>query len=192
MVREDSSDDFARLVRPHYERLYGLAWRLAGSHADAEDLFQELMVKALTGMDRLKAVADPGPWLARMLYNLFVDQHRRFARRRLLLVEEGRLAGEGLAGFAGEADPERDSGDRQLAAILEDALATLSEEHRIALLLHDADGYTIEEIQKLTGTPAGTIKSRLHRARARLRELLEADGTLFGAAACNRTKPESV
>jgi RNA polymerase sigma-70 factor (ECF subfamily) len=186
------SDDFARLVRPHFDRLYRLAWRLAGGESEAEDLFQELMVKALAGMDRLRTLDDPGPWLARMLYNLFVDQHRRFARRRLVIVDEGRLDGDGLAGIAGDADPERDSRDEELAGILEEALAALSEEHRIVLLLHDADGYTIPEIQALTGTPAGTIKSRLHRARVRMRALLEGNGTLSGAGACNTTDPEPV
>lgn len=192
MSAGDDSDDFARIVKPHYERLWALSWRLTGGQAESEDLFQELMVKALTGMDRLKTVDEPGPWLARMLYNLFIDQHRRFARQRLVLVDEGRLDGDGLEGFAGTDDPERDSRDRQLAAILEDTLQSLSEDHRIVLLLHDADGYTIQEIQELTGTPAGTIKSRLHRARARMRSLLEANGTLSRADACNSTEPEPV
>ena len=59
------------------------------------------------------------------------------------------------------------------------ALARLSEEHRVVVLLHDTEGYKLEEIQDLIGTPIGTIKSRLHRARARLREILEEDGTFF-------------
>ena len=61
---------------------------------------------------------------------------------------------------------------------LDRALAQLSDEHRIVVLLHDTEGYKLAEIQELTGTPVGTVKSRLHRARARLREILEADGTL--------------
>ncbi len=191
-MSDSLNDDFTRLVKPHYERLYALAWRLSGGPGEAEDLFQELMVKALSGMDRLATVDDPGPWLARMLYNLFVDQHRRFARRRLFIVDEGRLNADGLAGFPGDSNPERDSRDRELARILEDALATLGEEHRIVLLLHDADGYTIKEIQELTGTPSGTIKSRLHRARLRMRETLEADGTLSRADACNSSDLEPV
>lgn len=192
MTQHDDSDAFARIVRPHYDRLWALAWRLTGGQAESEDLFQELMVKALTNMERLKSVDEPAPWLARMLYNLFIDQHRRFARHRLVLVDEGRLDADGLDGFPGSDDPERDARERQLAAILEDTLQSLSTEHRIVLLLHDADGYTIQEIQELTGSPAGTIKSRLHRARARMRELLEADGTLSRADACNSTEPEPV
>jgi RNA polymerase sigma-70 factor (ECF subfamily) len=60
---------------------------------------------------------------------------------------------------------------------LDRALARLSDDHRLVVLLHDTEGYQLNEIQELTGTPIGTLKSRLHRARARLRELLEKDGT---------------
>ena len=74
----------------------------------------------------------------------------------------------------------------------EGALAALSEEHRIVLFLHDADGYTLQEIHELTGTPVGTLKSRLHRARLAMREILESNGTLSRADACNSTDPEPV
>jgi RNA polymerase sigma-70 factor (ECF subfamily) len=62
---------------------------------------------------------------------------------------------------------------------LEAALAQLSDDHRRLVLLHDTEGYKLAEIQQLTGDPIGTIKSRLHRARAHLRELLTNDGTFF-------------
>jgi len=57
------------------------------------------------------------------------------------------------------------------------ALAELSDKHRLVVLLHDTEGYKLTEIQDITGDPLGTLKSRLHRARARLRELLSADAT---------------
>jgi RNA polymerase sigma-70 factor (ECF subfamily) len=60
---------------------------------------------------------------------------------------------------------------------LDAALARLSDEHRIVVLLHDTEGYKLEEIHNLIGVPVGTIKSRLHRARARLREILTEGGT---------------
>ena len=70
---------------------------------------------------------------------------------------------------------------------LDTALAQLSDEHRQVVLLHDTEGYKLAEIQDLTGNPIGTVKSRLHRARARLREILDADGTFSAADACFRT-----
>lgn len=172
-----SNPVFEKLVRPHMHRLYQLAWRLSGQKANAEDLFQELLIKAYGKLDDLVAIDDPGSWLARMMINLFIDEQRRFARHRLRVVNEGELPGEGMAAIPGEHDPTRDQQRSEQAKALDDALAELSPEHRLVVMLHDAEGYKIKEIQELTGTPAGTVKSRLHRARARLREILSANGT---------------
>lgn len=170
---------FDQLVRPHFDRLYRLAWRLTGARHQAEDLFQELLVKAYGKIDELVEIDEPGSWLCRVMYNLFVDQRRRFSRQRLHTVEEGALAGEGLAGLPGPDDPEYDRERAEKLALLDEALSQLSDEHRIVVLLHDTEGYTLQEIQELTKTPVGTLKSRLHRARARLREILESGGTFF-------------
>lgn len=113
------------------------------------------------------------------MYNLFIDERRRFARRRLHTVEEGRLPGDGLAGFASTQDPARDNERREKFLMLDAALSRLSDEQRLVVLLHDTEGYKLNEIHELTGVPVGTIKSRLHRARARLREILTRSGTFF-------------
>ncbi|MDX1498377.1 MAG: RNA polymerase sigma factor [Woeseiaceae bacterium] len=178
MSTAENSLAFERIVRPHFDRLYRLAWRLAGNKAEAEDLFQDLLVKAYGKLDELVELDDPGSWLARVMYNLFVDGARHRKRQRLRFVEEGSLPGEGLAGLPGPDDPHYDSRRIEQLGRLDAALKQLSDEHRTVVLLHDTEGYKINEIETLTGIPAGTIKSRLHRARARLREILTADGTL--------------
>lgn len=176
--RDDRKVAFERMVRPHLDRLYRLAWRLAGSKAEAEDLFQELLIKAYGKLDDLAEIDEPGSWLARVMYNLFIDERRRFARRRLHTVEEGEMSGEGIAGIPGIEDPARDNERRENILALDAALSQLSDDHRVVVLLHDTEGYKLEEIHELTGTPVGTLKSRLHRARARLREILVENGTL--------------
>jgi RNA polymerase sigma-70 factor (ECF subfamily) len=93
------------------------------------------------------------------------------------IVAESQLSGDGLEGLPGGDNPVANNERQQQLARLDAALQRLSDEHRIVVLLHDTEGYKIKEIQELTGTPAGTVKSRLHRARARLRELLIEDGT---------------
>lgn len=113
------------------------------------------------------------------MYNLFIDERRRFARRRMHTIEEGQVPGDGLAGFAGTEDPVHDNERREKILMLDAALSQLSDEHRLIVLLHDTEGYKLKEIQELTGVPVGTIKSRLHRARARLREILTQSGTFF-------------
>ncbi len=177
MSNPDRNHDFERLVRPHLDRLYRLAWRLTGSTAEAEDLFQDLLVKAYRLHNDLIAIEEPGSWLSRVMYNLFVDQHRRYARQRMSLVDEGHLPGAGLADLAGELDPVTDFERLERFARLDSALGQLSEEHRLVVLLHDTEGYKLKEIQDITGVPVGTIKSRLHRARARLREIMNPNGT---------------
>jgi RNA polymerase sigma-70 factor (ECF subfamily) len=168
---------FEKLVRPHFDRLYRLAWRLTSQKAEAEDLFQELLIKAYGKLDDLVRIDEPGSWLCRMMYNLFIDERRRFSRRRMHTVEEGELGGDGLAGLPGAQNPVLDHERRERLLKLDAALGQLSDEHRVVVLLHDTEGYKITEIQELTGIPVGTIKSRLHRARARLREVLINDGT---------------
>lgn len=170
---------FEKIVRPHFDRLYRLAWRLTGRKAEAEDLFQELLIKAFGKLEDLIHIDEPGSWLSRMMYNLFIDERRRFARQRLHTVEESEMAGDGIAGLPGDADPVRDQVQLERMLMLDAALSELSDEHRTIVLLHDTEGYKLTEIHELMDIPVGTVKSRLHRARARLREILAADGTFF-------------
>jgi RNA polymerase sigma-70 factor (ECF subfamily) len=168
---------FDRLVRPHFDRLYRLAFRLTGEQTRAEDLFQELLTRAFTKLDEIVALDDPGPWLSRVMYNLFVDERRRFARRRLRMVGEAELPGGRIDELAGTGGPRAESERDETYARLGAALDQLAEDQRIVVLLHDTEGYKLKEIQELTGLAIGTIKSRLHRARSRLRQILTADGT---------------
>jgi len=168
---------FEKLVQPHFDRLYRLAWRLAGQKAEAEDLFQELLIKAYGKLDDLVKIDAPGSWLCRMMYNLFIDERRRFARHRMHTVAEGELASDGLAGLPGTQNPALDHERRERLLKLDAALRQLSDQHRVVVLLHDTEGYKLTEIHDLTGIPVGTLKSSLHRARARLRAILINDGT---------------
>jgi len=178
MSTAEQSLAFERLVRPHFDRLYRLAWRLTGAKAEADDLFQELLIKAYGKLDDLVELDEPGSWLCRVMYNLFIDEKRRFARRRMHTVEEGELTGDGLENMPGSDNPEINNERLERIGRLDDALARLSDEHRVVVLLHDTEGYKLAEIEELTGVPIGTVKSRLHRARARLRQILVADGTI--------------
>lgn len=170
---------FEKLLRPHMQQLFRLAFRLAGNKAEAEDLFQDVLTKVYIRLNDLIDIDDPRTWLNRVLFNHFIDNRRKYARQRLVMVEEGHLPGESVEQLGGGADPEQQTQQGDNIIRLETALAELSEDHRVVILLHDVEGYKLSEIQSFTGDPVGTIKSRLHRARARLRELLSDDGTFF-------------
>lgn len=178
--RQSQEARFEALIRPHVDPLYRAAYRFTGNREEAEDLVQDLLVKLLPRTEELAAVEQLRPWLMRVLYRMFVDRHRKKARTRLRLVpgSSGDELGDPLDGMAGDSpDPEDEAGNRFDRARLQRALARLSDDHRAVLALHDMEGYTLPELETLLEVPTGTLKSRLHRARARLRELLKKDGT---------------
>ena len=177
MAQQQSHLAFERIVRPHFDRLYRLAFRLCADRSRAEDLFQELLIKAFGKLDELVSIEQPGSWLCRVMYNLFIDDYRRFQRQRLHIVDEAHLAG-GIDELPGGSDPYAESERDETWERLDAALSELSDEHRIVVLLHDTEGYKLEEIHELIGIPVGTVKSRLHRARARLKDILVNNGTL--------------
>lgn len=169
---------FEKLLKPHMDRLYRMSFRLAGNKSEAEDLFQDVLTKVYPRVGELIDIEDPGSWLCRIMYNHFIDNRRRFARQRLVAVSEDRLPkGQGIEEMADNTGPVIDAERLDNIMRIDNALRQLSDEHRLVVLLHDTEGYKLTEIQELTDTPVGTLKSRLHRARARLREILDADGT---------------
>ena len=165
---------FDALVRPHLDRLYRLAYRFTQSREDAEDLVQSLLIKLLPQAERLALLDLPGPWMARALYNLYIDQTRQRRRQEAAigspLTEDGVL--EAIAdefSDSPEQAVERSQREQRLAL----ALATLSDDHRALIAWHDMEGYTLDELAEQLSVPIGTLKSRLHRGRAKLRALLE-------------------
>jgi RNA polymerase sigma-70 factor (ECF subfamily) len=174
---------FTARIGPHFERLYRLAYRLTGNRTDAEDLLQDVMVRLYEQRHTLDAITDLKPWLSRVLYNRFVDGHRAEGRRRLVIVGgDASLPEPTVPG----ADGETLAAAGQRLERLDAGLQCLSREQQEIVLLHDAEGYTLAEVSVMTGTPVGTLKSRLSRARARLRELLRDGSTPSGPLPADR------
>lgn len=169
-MSNSAADPFGTLLKPHLPKLYRLAYRLTNNTADAEDLLQDVLIKLFSRQDELTSIRDLAPWLGRVLYNQFIDDVRRYGRQPLKLVNADREVDDMTAQGA---DPESAAVQANTNEQLRKALEKLSEDHRLVLVLHDVEGYTIKEIDELTGIGQGTLKSRLHRARQRLRELLK-------------------
>jgi RNA polymerase sigma factor (sigma-70 family) len=165
-MTRSTGDDFQALLRPHLDRLYRLAYRFTGGVEDAEDLVQELCARLYPRLAELQALDNAAPWLARALHNLFVDQVRRAARSPVEAVAE-------LPEVPSPAPGPEDAVARELTLDrIEAALARLPPEQRAVLAWHDIEGYTLEELADSHELPLGTLKSRLHRARAALKRLL--------------------
>lgn len=164
---------FEALVRPHITYLYRLAFRFCGNQEDAEDLVQDLLVKLYPRSTELEKVEKLRPWLVTSLYRMFVDGTRRKARTPLELIDNEAAFYETAAN--GELTPDQDLAEDQRLDRIQHAFQRLSEEHRVLLTLHDVEGYRLVELETMLDVPVGTLKSRIHRARARMRKMLEVD-----------------
>lgn len=155
------------IVRDQAPRVYRLAYRLTGNRQDAEDLAQETFVRVFRSLHTFTP-GTIGGWLHRITTNLFLDAARRKSRIRF----DG-LGEEAEARIPGTAPgPERSFEYNNLDVDVQAALDALSPEFRAAIVLCDLEGLSYEEVSETLGVKLGTVRSRIHRGRAMLREKL--------------------
>jgi RNA polymerase sigma-70 factor, ECF subfamily len=155
---------FERLYHAHVGRVYALCLRLTADVSTAEELTQDVFVRAWEKLAGFRGESAFGTWLHRLAVNVVLGRRRSEGRRgaRILLTQD-------LAIYEGIGARSPAYGDR---LDLEDALARLPEATRSVFVLHEVEGYTHQEIAELTGRAEGTCKALLHRARRLLKERL--------------------
>jgi RNA polymerase sigma factor (sigma-70 family) len=169
---ESERDRFEILVRPHFEALYAAARRLTMSPHDAQDLIQDVCLKAFTRLDELECIEFPRAWLLKVLYHEFVDGDRRNSRSPVSLAATGAETDEPDLSDAGAARPDELADREQRIERVLIAMRRLNPDHCALVVMHDVEGFSIDELSKLNGAPAGTIKAQLHRTRVKLGRLL--------------------
>lgn len=157
---------WAELVRDHSAQVYRLAYRLTGNAYDAEDLTQDVFVRVFRSIHNFHPGNLEG-WLHRITTNLFLDGARR--RKRIRMDAVG-TAPENVWGQSAGADEVH--ADAILDADVAAALQALKPEQRVAVVLCDIEGLTYEEIAAVLDVKIGTIRSRIARGRAQLRDAL--------------------
>ncbi|OEY23295.1 RNA polymerase sigma factor SigE [Corynebacterium sp. BCW_4722] len=167
---------WAELVAEHADSVYRLAYRLSGNQYDAEDLTQETFMRVFKNLKKYQPGTFEG-WLHRITTNLFLDMVRRRAKIRMEALPEDyeRVPGTDMT-------PEQAYTAANLDPVLQSALDELSPEFRVAVVLCDVVGMSYEEIGETLGVKMGTVRSRIHRGRAQLRESLEAQAANDAAA----------
>lgn len=161
---------FHRDVLPLSTRLHATALRMTRNGSDAEDLVQETLTKAYLNFGHFKEGTNLKAWLYRILMNSFFDYYRGRQREQQRVIA-GRLEHEHRARLearSAEAEALDHLPDKNIAK----ALGTLPPNMKQAVYLADVEGYAYKEIADMMGTPIGTVMSRLHRGRRRLREIL--------------------
>ena len=172
-IPADPADRFADQVLPYGRQLLSAALRLTGNLADAEDLVQETYAKAYAGFGTFQQGTNLRAWLYRIQANTFYGSCRARRRRpqEILLESVDPVAPERAAVASSAEDVAL---TRMADPALRDALAGLPGHLATTVYLADAEGYTYAEVAETTGVPLGTVMSRLHRGRKRLRARLGA------------------
>lgn len=167
----EPADRFADQVLPYERQLHSAALRLTGNPADAEDLVQETFAKAFAGFGTFEQGTNLRAWLHRIQANAFYGACRARRRRpQEFPLDTMETSASGRTAVASSAE------DAALARmpdpVLKRALRELPARLSTTVYLADAEGYSYAEIARITGVPIGTVMSRLHRARKRLRAKL--------------------
>lgn len=169
-------------MRAHIDRIHVVCRRLCANSADAEDATQDTLIAVIKGLPRFDGRSSFSTWVHRVATNTCIDGMRRRRRRPQVVRgvgERGRIENDGSRAGAtiDPADPSVGADDRVPDRMaIDDALAALPEEFRVAVVLRDALGLDYAEIAEVLGLPPGTVRSRIARGRGRLAEMLtEAD-----------------
>ena len=155
---------FGVLVARHRDRAWAVALRTLGDPGEAEDAVQDAFLSAFRQAGRFRGDAQFSTWLHRIVVNACLDKLRR---RRVHAVVP--YDAEALAAIP---DPRDDYAQRETVVEVTDALSRLSDDQRLAIVLVDLQGMSINEAAAILDVPAGTVKSRCHRGRAQLAVLL--------------------
>jgi RNA polymerase sigma-70 factor, ECF subfamily len=191
-VDAELSARFEREVVPLRDLLYRNAFRMSKNHADAEDLVQETVMKAYTHFDSFRSGSNLKAWLLRILTNTYINGYRQ-KRRRPVQYSTEHLTDQYLTEANGRsvASALRSAEDHALDLLpdndIKAAMQALPGQFREVVYYADVAGLRYREIAALTNAPDGTVMSRLHRGRQKLRRLLGGDVDHVGAHALPAT-----
>ena len=178
---DESRDRFERDVVPQLSKLYPAALRMTRNPTDAEDLVQETSAKAFAAFHQFSPGTNLKAWLNRILTTTFINVYRKRRREPQQALggdlQEWQMSADRLSPPVRSAEAE--ALDRTTDSDLLRALRDLPGEFRTAVYLADVEGYPYREIAEIMGTPIGTVMSRLHRGRRKIREQLAAAATVL-------------
>jgi RNA polymerase sigma-70 factor (ECF subfamily) len=172
---------FNELVRAYERRVHTLVLRMLGNVAEAEDVAQEVFVQVFKAIGTFRGDSKLSTWIYRIAINLCKNRVKYLKVRHAAQQDElgdaeekGALGGTARANVGAMDRPDEIVSGKQVEQIVQRAIVELEPTFRECLVLRDVEELSYEQIEEITGLPIGTVKSRIHRARAQLREAVEA------------------
>jgi RNA polymerase sigma-70 factor (ECF subfamily) len=170
---------FEQLIAKFQTPIFNLLYRMTGVREEAEDLAQEVFLTVYRKIELFRGESPLATWIYRIAYNLCMNRRKYLGRRRdrdrqpFDEVVERNIVESGTMSTSSQVSrPDEMAEGLQMERLIQDAITALDEEQRVILVLRDVQNMSYESISDITGLPAGTVKSRLHRARMALKERL--------------------
>jgi len=170
---------FTALVKAYERRVFALVLRMIGNPAEAEDLAQEVFVQVFKAIGTFRRESKLSTWIYRIAINLCKNRSKYLRVRHTAEQEpldaqaERGAALDAKVSYSEIARPDDMASGKQAERIVQRAIAELEPSFRECLILRDVEDLSYEDIGEITGLPEGTVKSRIHRARAQLRDMVE-------------------
>ena len=180
---------FEELMQSHESRIYAIALRMMGNREDAQDCAQEAMVRIYRAMGSFKGQSALATWIYRITMNTCLDELRRRKARKVTSLDS--LVDNGWSPTDTGDTPEEHGLRVEKQNALNQAIQSLPDDMRAAIILRDVKGYSYDEIASILDANVGTIKSRISRGREKLREILSKQSELFGRTAVKSLKHKS-
>ncbi len=174
-AKQGSIQAFETLILTYEKMVYNIAFRMLQHSEDARDISQEVFLKAYRSLENFDGKSKFSTWLYRIAVNTCIDEIRKQKGKLTYSLEEELESAEGSyqKQFADAGQTPEDSLlHQEMQKEVVDALNTLSEEHKTVVVLRDIQGFSYEEIAKMTNTTLGTVKSRIARARSQLKNTI--------------------
>lgn len=179
--RAKAGDDsaFDEMTRRYSEKAYSIAYQMLSSSDDARDLVQDAFLEVFRTLDRFNTQYRFSTWLYRILINKCINYRKRESRRKMLSLSDFWSRRENDAPqpapiqlASSDATPHEALENKELRQSILDALNTLSERHRTVVVLFDIEGFSHRQIAEILQCPEGTVMSRLHHGRLKLKHIL--------------------
>jgi RNA polymerase sigma-70 factor (ECF subfamily) len=171
---------FSELVKAYERRVFALVVRMIGNSAEAEELAQDVFVQVFKAIGTFRGESKLSTWIYRIAINICKNRSKYLKVRHtneqeeLQALEDRVPMGEARGSNVAQIErPDEMVAGRQVERIVQQAILELEPSFRECLVLRDVEDLSYEEIGAITGLPEGTVKSRIHRARAQLKELVE-------------------
>ena len=171
MAQDGDAHAFGELVERYHGKIYGLTYNMTSNREDAEDLTQEVFVKAFEALPRFKGNSSFYTWLYRIAVNKTINYRKKRNRKRALSLDQfdQEIKTDDVYNeLTSKGSPLRSISLSELQIKLNEALQNLSEKHRTVVVMHDMQGIPHEEIAKVVGSSVGTVRSRLFYARRQM------------------------